>query len=74
MERWENSGGWKEIRFPKQSVRIMVALKDKSERTERDRETYESGERERDGVIWHTAVVECETDAAQWRVRGQWCL
>lgn len=27
-----------------------------------------------DGVTGCTAVAECETDAAQWRVRGQWCL
>lgn len=33
-----------------------------------------SPERWRDGVIWNTAEAECETDAVQWRVRGQWSL
>lgn len=66
----------------KSDLHKREGLKDKRERMDKDGETCESGEREvgggrvaeSDGVMQHLAVVECETDAAQWRVRGQWCL
>lgn len=78
LRRKENRDGLEK----KSNLHEREGLKDKRERTDKDGETCESGEREvrgvgvpeSDGVMQHTAVVECETDAAQWRVRGQWCL